>query len=106
VQPLWQDLYDANADLIVNGHAHNYERFAPQDANANLDPARGIIEIIAGTGGDSHHDFSTTIAANSLVRNNDTFGVLELTLHPSSFDWQFIPVAGKTFTDSGTQACH
>ena len=106
VQPLWQDLYDANTDLIVNGHAHNYERFAPQDANGNLDPTRGIIEIIAGTGGDSHHDFSTTTTANSLARNNDTFGVLELTLHPSSFDWQFIPVAGKTFTDSGTQACH
>jgi len=106
VRPLWQDLYNYNAELIVNGHAHNYERFAPQDANGNLDTARGIVEIVAGTGGDSHYAFNSTIASNSLVRNSDTYGVLELTLHQSSFDWKFIPVAGKTFTDSGTQACH
>ncbi len=106
VQPLWQDLYNHNVDLIVNGHAHNYERFAPQDANGNLDTARGIIEIIAGTGGEGHYSFNSTVAPNSLVRNSDTFGVLQLTLHQSSFDWKFIPVAGMTFTDSGTQACH
>jgi len=106
VQPLWQDLYNHNVDLIVNGHAHNYERFAPQDANGNLDTARGIIEIVAGTGGESHYSFNSTLAPNSLVRNGDTFGVLQLTLHQSSFDWKFIPVAGMTFTDSGTQACH
>jgi hypothetical protein len=106
VQPLLQDLYNANADLIVNGHAHNYERFAPQDVSGNLDAARGIIEIVAGTGGDGHFPFSGTIAPNSLVRNADTFGVLKLTLHPTSFDWQFIPIAGQTFTDSGTHACH
>jgi len=106
VQPLYQDLYNHNADLIVNGHAHNYERFAPQDANGNLDTARGIIEIVAGTGGEGHYSFNSTLAPNSLVRNSDTFGVLQLTLHQSSFDWKFIPVAGMTFTDSGTQACH
>jgi len=106
VQPLYQDLYNHNADLIVNGHAHNYERFAPQDANGNLDTARGIIEIIAGTGGEGHYSFNSTVAPNSLVRNSDTFGVLQLTLHQSSFDWKFIPVAGMTFTDSGTHACH
>ena len=106
VQPLFQDLYNHNADLIVNGHAHNYERFAPQDANGNLDTARGIIEIVAGTGGEGHYSFNSTLAPNSLVRNSDTFGVLQLTLHQSSFDWKFIPVAGMTFTDSGTQACH
>jgi len=106
VQPLWRDLYNHNVDLIVNGHAHNYERFAPQDANGNLDTARGIIEIIAGTGGEGHYSFNSTIAPNSLVRNSDTFGVLQLTLHQSSFDWKFIPVAGMTFTDSGTHACH
>jgi hypothetical protein len=105
VRPFWTDLYNANAELVINGHAHVYERFAPQDANGNLDTARGIIEIDAGTGGASHFSFSTT-APNSLVRNNTAFGVLELTLHSSSFDWQFIPQAGQTFTDSGTQACH
>lgn len=56
-------------------------------------------------GGDSHHSFGTT-APNSLVRNNTAYGVLQLTLHASSVDWQFIPQAGQTFTDSGTQPCH
>ncbi len=106
MQPIWQDLRNYNADLVVNGHAHNYERFAPQDANANLDTARGIIEIVAGTGGDSHFAFNSTIAPNSLVRNSTTYGVIQLTLHASSFDFQFVPQAGQTFTDSGTQACH
>jgi hypothetical protein len=105
MQPIWQDLYNANVDLVVNGHAHNYERFAPQDANGNLNTAKGIIEIIAGTGGTSHFTFGST-AANSVIKNADTYGVLKLTLHPASFDWQFIPIAGKTFTDSGTQPCH
>ena len=106
VQPLLQDLYNANADLIVNGHAHNYERFAPQDASGNLDLVKGIIEIIAGTGGDSLFPFSAAKAPNSVIGNDSNFGVLKLTLHPTSFYWQFIPIAGQTFTDSGTQACH
>ena len=106
IQPLWQDLYNFNVDLVVNGHGHNYERFAPQDANGNLDTAKGIIEIVVGTGGVEHAPFNATIAPNSLVRNAATFGILKLTLHQSSFDWQFVPVAGQTFTDSGTEACH
>ncbi|PYV35144.1 MAG: alkaline phosphatase [Acidobacteria bacterium] len=106
VQPFWKELYSNNVDLIINGHAHNYERFAPQDASGNLDPARGIIEIVAGTGGASHFAFNSTLAPNSLVQDATTYGVVKLTLHQSSFDWQFIPVAGHTFTDSGTQACH
>src|SRR5207247_1960278 len=106
IQPLWQDLYNFNVDLVVNGHGHNYERFAPQDANGSLDTAKGIIEIVVGTGGVEHAPFNATIAPNSLVRNAATFGILKLTLHQSSFDWQFVPVAGQTFNDSGTQACH
>ena len=106
VQPLWADLYSSNADLIVNGHAHNYERFSPQDANGALDTTRGIVEIIAGTGGASLFPFNSSFAANSVVHNSSTWGVLKLTLHSTSFDWQFIPIAGQTFTDSGTRACH
>jgi hypothetical protein len=105
VQPLWQILYNAGADLIINGHAHNYERFAPQDYNGNLDTAKGLREFVVGTGGADLMAFTTT-ATNSEVRDSSTFGVLKLTLHASSYDWQFIPVAGQTFTDSGTQACH
>jgi acid phosphatase type 7 len=104
-QPLWAMLYAGKVDLIVNGHAHNYERFAPQDANGNLDLVNGIPEIVAGTGGNGLQSF-TTIVANSLVHNNSTYGVLKLTLHSSSYDWQFIPIPGGSFTDSGTGNCH
>src|SRR5215472_6978795 len=105
VRPLWQILYNNGADLVINGHAHNYERFAPQDANGNLDTAKGLREFVVGTGGADLASFTTT-AANSEVRDSSTFGVLQLTLHASSYDWQFMPIAGQTFTDSGTQACH
>jgi chitodextrinase len=104
-QPFWQLLYSAHADVVLNGHDHIYERFAPQDPNGNLDTANGIREFIAGTGG-ANHTSVATVAANSLVRNASTFGVLELTLHPSSYDWTFVPVAGQTFTDSGSASCH
>lgn len=106
VQPLWQALYDYGADLVLNGHDHDYERFAPQDASGVPDNAHGMIEIIAGTGGASHYTFSGTPKPNSLVRNGSTYGVLRLTLHEASFDWQFVPIAGQTFTDSGTAAVH
>jgi len=104
-QSIWQTLYNHNADLILSGHDHIYERFAPQAPNGSLDTARGIREFIVGSGGANHTSLAS-IAANSEVRNVDTFGVLKLSLHPTSFDWQFVPEAGKTFTDSGTQNCH
>jgi chitodextrinase len=102
---LWQVLYDNNADLVLEGHDHTYERFAPQDAAAGLDNARGLRSFIVGTGGANHTSF-TTVAANSEVRDSSTYGILAVTLHPTSYDWQFIPEAGKTFTDSGSTACH
>ncbi len=100
----WQDLYAAHADLILDGHDHLYERFALQSPAGKADP-NGIREFIIGTGGASPQSFGTT-AANSQVRNAGTFGVLQLTLHAHSYDWQFIPIAGSTFSDSGTQATH
>ncbi len=100
-----QILYNNNADVVLSGHDHDYERFAPQDYMGNYDPDRGIREFIVGTGGANHTSFSTT-APNSEVRNDTTFGILQLTLHGASYDWQFIPEAGKTFTDSGTGNCH
>ena len=104
-QKLYNLLYTYNADLILTGHDHIYERFAPMDANGNLDPVRGIPEFIVGTGGADHTSI-VSIAPNSVVRDAKTYGVLKLTLHPTGFDWQFVPEAGKTFTDSGTAACH
>ena len=101
---LWQILYDHGVELVLNGHDHIYERFAPQTSTGTLDNTRGIRQFTVGTGG-SNHTSIASIAANSLVRNADTFGILKLTLHPTSYDWQFMPEPGKTFTDSGTAQC-
>jgi calcineurin-like phosphoesterase family protein len=104
-QSIWQTLYNNNVDVVLNGHDHIYERFAPQTPSGTVDTARGIREFIIGSGGANHTSLAT-IAANSEVRNVDTFGILKLTLHPTSYDWQFVPEAGKTFTDTGTGNCH
>jgi hypothetical protein len=104
-QSFWQTLYNYDADVILSGHDHIYERFAPQAPDGTIDTARGIREFIVGSGG-ANHTSITTIAANSEVRNSNTYGVLKLTLHATSYDWQFVPEAGKTFTDSGTGTCH
>jgi acid phosphatase type 7 len=107
VRPIWDALYAADADVVVNGRDHSYERFAPQDPSGKANPSRGIREFVVGTGGAGLFSFDLgTLKPNSQVRNDDTYGVLKLTLHPTSYKWQFIPVAGKTFTDSGTKACH
>jgi hypothetical protein len=105
IKPLWQALYDANADVVVSGHDHDYERFAPQTPDAAADAKRGIREFVVGTGGKNHRPFGTP-HANSEVRNATAFGVLKLTLRSGAYDWQFIPEAGKTFTDSGSGTCH
>jgi acid phosphatase type 7 len=105
VKALWQALDQANADLVVTGHDHDYERFAPQNADGTGDAARGIREFVVGTGGKNHRPFGA-IQPNSEVRNADAFGVLKLTLRANGYDWQFIPEPGKSFTDAGTGACH
>ena len=105
MKPLWDALYEANADVVVNGHDHDYERFAPQTPDGAPDPGRGIREFVVGTGGKSHRPFSEP-KPNSEVRDATAFGVLKLTLKSKGYDWQFIPEEGKTFTDSGSGACH
>ena len=89
--------------MVLNGHDHTYERFAPQNPNGQADP-RGIREFVVGTGGAGLYSF-TSNQPNSQVRNNTTFGVLKLTLHSTSYDWQFVPIAGQNFTDSGNANC-
>jgi len=101
----WQALYAAHADVVLSSHDHTYERFAPQDPSAHLDAANGIREFIVGTGGANHTSF-VTVAANSEVRDSTTFGIMEMTLHATSYDWNFVPEPGGTFTDSGTGTCH
>jgi len=105
VAPFWDALYQYNADVILNGHEHVYERFAPQNPSGVADNANGIREFIVGTGGRSHYTFGT-IQPNSEVRNGTTYGVLKLTLRATGYDWQFVPVAGGSFTDSGSGTCH
>jgi hypothetical protein len=101
----WQALYDFDAELVLNGHDHDYERFAPQDPHGKADPKRGIREFVVGTGGKSHRQWGLH-KPNSEVRNNDTFGALKLTLKPGGYEWKFLPEAGKAFTDEGSGSCH
>src|SRR5438874_1949080 len=105
VRPLWDALYAAGADVVVNAHYAFYERFAPQTGTGVADPVQGIREFVVGTGGAAVTAFGT-IRANSQVRSSGTFGVLRLTLSDGSYHWQFVPVAGKTFSDSGSTSCH
>jgi acid phosphatase type 7 len=98
----WQTLYNAGADVVLNGHIHTYARFAPQNAAGNADPTTGIREFIAGTGGE---DLFSLSGSHNVQYTNNTFGVLELTLHPTSYDWKFITTSGTTL-DSGTTQCH
>ena len=101
----WQDLYQGGAEIVLNGHDHDYERFAPQDPYGRADAAHGLREFVVGTGGRNHYRF-TMVLPHSEVRNDDTFGVLTLTLHAHSYDWRFVPEASKTFTDTGRGTCH
>jgi PKD repeat protein len=103
--PLLQALYDDGAEVVLNGHMHFYERFAPQTPAGVANAATGIRQFTVGTGGKSLAGFAT-IAANSEIRDNQTFGVLRLTLHANGYTWQFVPVAGKTFSDVGSGFCH
>jgi acid phosphatase type 7 len=105
LRQLWNDLNAAHADLVLAGHEHSYERFAPQDPEGKADPANGIREIVVGTGGRSH-DLLGFATPNSEAREWETYGVLKLTLAPGKYSWEFIPEEGKTFHDGGSGVCH
>jgi acid phosphatase type 7 len=107
VRPIWEALYAADADVVLNGHDHNYQRFAPQDPEGNADPQRGIREFVVGTGGGKElYDAMEDTLPNSEVHNGDTHGVLKLTLQPDRYEWRFVLMEGATFTDSGSGRCH
>ena len=101
----WEALYDYDVELVINAHEHNYERFAPQAADGSVDPDRGIRQFVVGTGGTSLTAFGQPLP-NSQIRDDDTFGVLKLTLSPASYEWEFVPVSGGRFTDTGRESCH
>jgi hypothetical protein len=104
VRPFWEALHAADAELVVNGHDHNYERFAPQDPEGSPDPEDGIREFVVGTGGANLRPLEETVA-NSEVRDASSHGLLRLTLREGGYDWQFLPVEGATFSDSGSGTC-
>ena len=89
--------------MVLTGHQHAYERFAPQDPARRADP-RGPQAFVVGTGGIGFYPFTST-APNSVTRQATTYGVLDLTLRDGSYDWRFVPVAGGTYTDRGTLTC-
>ena len=100
----WADLEAAHADVVLVGHHHDYERFAPQDAAGLADPT-GMREFVVGTGGHSHFALGE-IRPNSEASQDDTFGILALTLHDRSYEWRFVAEAGDSYTDSGSTNCH
>jgi acid phosphatase type 7 len=104
VQPLWQVLYNAKAELVISGHDHDYERFAQLNANGQA-VFPGLREIVVGTGGSGHTGFGT-ILSTSRARNSSTYGVLKLTLRLDGYDWKFVPISGQSYTDSGSTSCH
>jgi acid phosphatase type 7 len=102
---MWHDLYRARVDVVLNGHDHHYERFAPQDAQGRA-RRRGPREFVVGTGGRSHALPPGFVAANSVVRDYATFGVLKLSLGPRGYRWRFVHERGGRFTDRGHARCH
>jgi acid phosphatase type 7 len=103
--PVWHSLYEAGVDVIVNGHEHFYERFAPQTPEGAPDPARGIRQFTVGTGGRSRFGY-VTVAANSEVRENRKAGVLKLTLQDGGYGWEFVSAPAGSLGDSGAASCH
>jgi hypothetical protein len=104
-QPFWDALYEFDADVVVVGHDHDYERFARQTPTGEADPAHGIRQFVVGTGGTGLRSFGLVILPNSEFRNNTTWGVLKLDLTPTAYWWSYITIAGHTL-DSGTEDCH
>ena len=105
VAPFWRILYRAGADVVLSGHDHSYERFAPQTPEGRLDRRRGIRQFVVGTGGRSHYAFGGRVA-NSTARSSGAFGVLQLTLRAGRYDWRFLAEPRKRFSDAGSTRCH
>ena len=105
LRPFWQALYEAGADLVLTSHDHNYQRWAPQDPDGQADPQRGLRQWVVGTGGAGHYAIQD---APKLLEaaNDDSYGVLKLTLRADDYDWAFLPVEGDSFTDAGSATCH
>ncbi len=102
---IWSTLYAAGAELVLSGHDHDYERLLPMDPAGTWDAAHGIVQIVAGTGGVGHNAFPG-VRANSVIRDDTTYGVLQVTLRPGGWDSRFIPASGGSFSDASSGDCH
>lgn len=100
VADLYQALYGYGADVVLSGHDHTYERFAPMNPSGERDDERGFRQFIVGTGGKDLYDF-VDVQPHSEARNNQAFGVLKLTLSPDSYAWEFVPIPDHDFSDTG-----
>lgn len=105
MSPLWQALMDYGADVAIQGHDHDYERFVAMDASGNAN-TNGITSFVVGTGGKDLRSFTSSAPSYTVVRNATSYGVLKLTLNATNAQFEFVPAAGSTFTDSGTIVCH
>jgi 3',5'-cyclic AMP phosphodiesterase CpdA len=104
VRDLWRLLYARGVDVVLSGHEHVYERFAPQDPDGRADATRGIRQFTVGTGGSELYPFNAPLP-NSEARAS-VHGVLKLSLTTTGYSWEFIPVAGQAFSDAGSGTCH
>jgi hypothetical protein len=102
---IWADLVAANVDVVLTGHNHDYERFVPLDAAGQPNPL-GVTEFVVGTGGKNHTGFVEAPLTGEVVRDDSSFGVISMTLKPTSYSWRFVPAPGYSFTDSGSANCH
>jgi acid phosphatase type 7 len=105
VRPLWRVAVEEGVDIVLTAHEHSYERFVPMDADGGRDD-EGTRLFVVGTGGGNLRKYHRPPLPTTVVRNDDTWGVLRLTLRAGGYDWKFLPVAGRRFTDSGTGSCH
>jgi hypothetical protein len=105
VRDLFAALYEGDAEIVINGHDHNYERFAPQDPTGTHDPVRGIRQFVVGTGGTGNRGVDAPVP-NSEARWTDSFGILQLSLYPEGYEWEYVPESGSAFVDVGIEACH
>lgn len=105
MRPVWKLLAEAKTDIVLAGHDHDYERFVPLNANGEQDDQHGIRSFVVGTGGAK---LTPMFLPKSIteIRDNSTNGVLKLSLHEKSYEWEFLPVPGKNFSDKGKADCH
>jgi 3',5'-cyclic AMP phosphodiesterase CpdA len=106
VRPLWQVLNEEGVDILLTGHEHSYERFAPMNTAGERDDKGGVRLFVVGTGGGNLRPFENPPLPTTEVRDDETWGVLKLDLGEGRYSWKFLPVAGSTFSDSGSGTCH